>query len=1151
MIRSRRGAAWEEPSAQSDRSRAAQNLGARGAKLLEHARVTDDPGRLAEALDLLERARTLCPEDNPDRLAILVHLWSGLALRFGHMWRLDDLMESVAVGEEVVKATPAKGPEFPIRLSFLATALEIRSTMIGRVEDLKAAVETYRRAVEATSENDPERAGRLSMLGAALRLRFLRTGRVEDLEEAVVTGRRATEDVPEDHPDRPGILSTFGDSLRVRYERIGHEEDLEEALHQYRLAVGSVPPEDPDRPAILRGLVPLLRVRAERTSKVEGLDEAVELGREMVKATPEGHPNRPDILTELGDALSVRGKLTGLKDDHNKAVKLMRQAVGGVSQIHADKFRYIDHYGAALLARFEVTGRLEDLEEAVEVYRLAAKNIQPDDVYLPSILSSYGRALQLSFWRTGAAEDLQEAVDAFRRAVEVIPPDHLDYPRALSDLGDGLLDRFDRFGWVEDLDCAVDACRQAVNLTPEWDPDRPQRLSLLAAALAARSKRKNQSEDLDEAVTVVRKAVEATREGDPSRPGCLSDLGNVLRIRFVQTSQLKDLDEAVTVGRQAVETTPVHDPNRLLRLSNLGTSLWFRIQNASREEVGFSADLEEAIAAFRQASGGPTVPLPVRVGLAPAQVLVRSARLWARLSVEGEQWEEAVQAYCIAADLAGLLTKPPLGRADQEFRLGYLSGLGTEAAAACLQAGQPNRAVELFEQGRAVLFSQLLDARSDLGALPDLADRFVSCRDELFRQPTRRTGHFQRRDIGTALQEASRRRAVADGFDQVLAEIRKHKGFERFLLPRLIEELLPAAEGGPVVLLNISNLRSDALILTAHGVQVIPLDGVNAQEAADRLETFLGALARVSPTSGPMPPRPDPDEEVLADTLSWLGQRVTGPVLDQLGYTPKTENWPRVWWCPSGALSQLPLHAAGHHKIGNGPSDAVIDRVISSTIPTVGTLLQPRKGRRQPVEPRMLVVAMPHTPGEPDLPGAAAEAKALSVLFDGSVTVLGPDGTDDATFQTVKDALPRHPRVHFACHGVSSLADPSSSYLVLSDYIFRPLTVLDIMGMDLQWAELAFLAACTTRRTGTELLDEPIHIAAACQLAGYRHVVATMWHIGDQGTVFLTNSFYGRYKETCDHPHAVATALHRATREWRLLRREHPSSWAPYSHTGP
>ena len=206
--------------------------------------------------------------------------------------------------------------------------------------------------------------------------------------------------------------------------------------------------------------------------------------------------------------------------------------------------------------------------------------------------------------------------------------------------------------------------------------------------------------------------------------------------------------------------------------------------------------------------------------------------------------------------------------------------------------------------------------------------------------------------------------------------------------------------------------------------------------------------------------------------LGWLGDRVTGPVLDHLGYTttpPAGGPWPRVWWCPSGALSLLPIHAAGHHHLSDGPSDAVIDRVISSTVPTVRALLHARQAPPPAGEPRVLVVAMPHTPGQADLPGAAEEAGTFERLLAGRVDVLGLPGTAPATYDSVTAALPHHSWVHFSCHGESDPTDPSASHLLLADYRTRPLTVVDLTEARLQGGELAFLSACTTARTGDHL----------------------------------------------------------------------------------
>jgi CHAT domain-containing protein len=195
---------------------------------------------------------------------------------------------------------------------------------------------------------------------------------------------------------------------------------------------------------------------------------------------------------------------------------------------------------------------------------------------------------------------------------------------------------------------------------------------------------------------------------------------------------------------------------------------------------------------------------------------------------------------------------------------------------------------------------------------------------------------------------------------------------------------------------------------------------------------------------------------------------------------------------------------------------------------------------------------MPHTPGQADLPGAAHEAVTLEHLLTGRVDVLGLPDTAPATYDTVTAALPDHPWVHFSCHGESDLTDPSASHLLLADYRTRPLTVVDLTEARLQGGELAFLSACTTARTGATLLDEPIHLAAACQLAGYRHVVASLWPIGDTDTDWLTERFYTILATTTPSTaDAAATALHLATRKLRSLNRTHPSHWAPYTHTGP
>src|SRR5262249_57139739 len=136
---------------------------------------------------------------------------------------------------------------------------------------------------------------------------------------------------------------------------------------------------------------------------------------------------------------------------------------------------------------------------------------------------------------------------------------------------------------------------------------------------------------------------------------------------------------------------------------------------------------------------------------------------------------------------------------------------------------------------------------------------------------------------------------------------------------------------------------------------------------------------------------------------------------------------------------------------------------------------------------------------------------------------------------------------HCAGQGVSDLEHPSTSHLLLADHLDRPLTVVDVARLRLDHSELAFLSACSTAQTGTELPDEAIHLAAAFQLAGYRHVIATLWPIGDRWAVQAARAVYTRLGSDASDS---ATALHHATRGLRAILPDRPSTWAAHLYDG-
>ena len=150
--------------------------------------------------------------------------------------------------------------------------------------------------------------------------------------------------------------------------------------------------------------------------------------------------------------------------------------------------------------------------------------------------------------------------------------------------------------------------------------------------------------------------------------------------------------------------------------------------------------------------------------------------------------------------------------------------------------------------------------------------------------------------------------------------------------------------------------------------------------------------------------------------------------------------------------------------------------------------------------------------------------------------------------------LPRHSIAHFACHCVGDTTSPSESHLLLHDYVFRPLTVSAISQLSLPDASFAYLSACETSATAPALADEAIHLTGAFQLAGYRHVIGTLWPVNDGAAERITASVYESMTSngaTSPDVTSAAVALHDAVRTLRArCSGDRPSWWAAHVHLG-
>ncbi|OFA56541.1 CHAT domain-containing protein [Streptomyces xinghaiensis] len=435
---------------------------------------------------------------------------------------------------------------------------------------------------------------------------------------------------------------------------------------------------------------------------------------------------------------------------------------------------------------------------------------------------------------------------------------------------------------------------------------------------------------------------------------------------------------------------------------------------------------------------------------------------------------------------------------------------------------------------------------------------------------------------------AERRMELARAWERTLAEVRRLPGFRDFLAPPGLDVLTAAASAGPVAVLTVSRWRCFALVVRPEGVEAVAYPGLTLTAVVQRANDYLKTLQQVehakdeadralcafAENPGPSVIRRrkaavralldahDARERTLRSLLAWLWDEIAEPVLSALGEasgSPAEDDtkspWTRLWWCPTGPLTFLPLHAAGHHDApAVRGADTVLDRVISSYTPTLRALERARartpaaaKVRAAPGdgEGRMLVVALPDSPGQVSLESAAHDRDLLAELFpDERHTLLqGPDATRAAVLRELR----RSPWAHFSCHGTQNLVAPSTGGFLLHDGV---LSVEDI-GAGSYPGSFAFLSACKTATGGTGLPDEVITLAAALHYTGYRHVIATLWSVRDDDAATFSSDVYRRlcHGGTFD-PDRSAHAVHEATRNLRSAT-DDLSAWTPFTHTGP
>ncbi|TDD85400.1 CHAT domain-containing protein [Actinomadura rubrisoli] len=972
---------------------------------------------------------------------------------------------------------------------------------VATVEELEEGGYTYVPAGRNDSQFSSENVHHI--VGAALA-----SGEPEAVERACRALREVLAAMPEHDPRRGLYLVDFSLVLQLRYENNGDLNDVRKAV---RAAHDAAPFPDGGMPAKrLNVLGTALRTWYEQTGEPAALSEAITVGRQAVDVIPDGDPNHGTCLANLAWALHASFLADGAAGSLAAALSASRRAFDALDVLDPRREVVAMSMGVMLQSEYSRTGDLAVLNEAIELGRSATANTTSSGWMLAARLTNLGRALEARYWRTGELESLREAARTERRALAVAPLDHADRTIYQLNLSGTLRALFDRTGDEAALDEAFAVARDAVKDVPAGHPFRINHLANLSLLHQMRYALTSNAAELDAAQTLLREALAEAPATHPHRPTVLSVLGEVLDARSSHTAEFGQLEEAVELVRDALDSVAHDDPRRGTFLRTLA-----EIHRSRHEGLGDQAALSEAIELFRIAAADPTSSVRGRVD---------AARRWGDIAAAAGRTGLALDGYATAVELLPLLAARTLHRHDSEYWLGRYGGLASDAAALAVEMNSPDRALELLELGRTVLMAQALDVRTDMSALrdrdPQLADRFewLSTRLE--------------NDDG---EQPDGRRKLADELESVIATVRALPGMDRFLLPPRAAELLVHAGQGPIVVVNVSAYRSDALILTGSGLRLRSLPQLTPATVGGYVNRFLTALA--TDCRSRFRNVHERGERTLSEVLSWVWENVCVPVLDIADPAPDQ----RMWWIPTGLLGFLPLHAAGDEATG----ESMLVRAVCSYTPSIRALAHARTMAGGRPSTRTLVVGMPETPNADAIHKAFRESSFVAERAPDPHVLIGPE----ATSETVTAALQHSAWAHFACHAVTA-ASPSNSHLQLHDHERRPLTAAAISRLRLDSAALAYLSACHTAVSTTGLADEVIHIASAFHLAGYPQVIGTLWAVDDDAATAIAELVYTEL--TCGHPdpRRAPAALRDALSGMRRKHPRQPSLWASHIHIG-
>lgn len=1016
----------------------------------------------------IEKGRTLLPLVplwHPFRPCVLAALASALYYRFLLSRQEHDLLAVIPLLAEalLIPLDPAAIPFFhTIRMFYkLACSLAHRFALHHNVEDLEHALKYYRYILtlppRAFDEIDPrEVADNLTRLLA----QRIQTGAVTEVQSDVV----------------------------------------EEMVRTLRMAAATDPSSE-HIGSIATSAASVLVARLSQFEKRSESEHILELFGEIEKVCPA--ERSPEICVCHGIALAMCFQQTSQYDHCRRAAVQFNKALALLPSDHV--LRPLAQLGIATVMhhRFTHDKNPTSLEEAIHHSRAALDTCPPGHPIRSVCLALLSASLKWRHAFFGNAEFLREADSYSQEALSQELPESLRVPVAnVIDESKAFIGGFQRDDSLEAVAEEIRLQRERLAGIPMDHSDQLDALRTLALTCGAKFRFTRATADIEEEIHYHTLALAASPPDHYIHRMSLFSLGKAFQKRsflhdYDHETDVRYIEQSIRCCRDALELCPRGQMSRFEPLQTLALSLSVRSSLLLQE-----ADFEESMVLFQSALDEEYAHPHARFEIAGQWATCARVH---RHPLTALAYEKAISL------MQGSLTVGPTLEVQHRLRGrwgGNLSAIPLDYASYHIEIGSLERAVEILEQGRALLWSEMRGLRTPMDQLRAsehaiLAERFATISSELENiatsaQPSPETrsadapGSGELDAFGQVMENVRR---LERERGEIIDQIRRLPGFGDFLKAVPFETLQMAAAYGPVVIINHCLFRSDILIVLNDSAPVlIPTAEHFYARTIALKESLLETRTKYSLDS-------DCYRDVLRDVLQELHELVGRPVIEELQKLGIPEQ-SRVWWCPTSVLCSLPLHAAGPVEPEDGGATRYFsDIYIPSYTPTLSALIEARKGIADTHEPPSLLIV-----GQPDLslPGVRGEIKAIQRLAPSASSLIGAK----ATRASVMKHLPKHRMAHFACHGTLNPERPFDTA-----FLFREgerLTLLDIVRSRLGTAEFAFLAVCHAAEwTDANTPDEALHLTAAMQYCGFRSAVGTLWAMADIDGREVSEHFYG------------------------------------------